>query len=315
MLWAAPGTGKTLLVLTMALAVAGGGNFLGWTAPKPRKVLLVDGEMAVEDLQERLEMLAQTVAGYDPAQGKKNLTIYSRTLQKPEAGFPDLGEREGQGVEPAGQDDIMAKARECGAELILLDNFSTLAEVSDENDAAAMSPTLAFLMRLKQARIGCVLVHHSGKGKNATTYRGSSKLATTFEVIIGLGELQGHDPTDGAGFNLFFEKYRRRRSEATRDRSVRLMGTGAASEWIGEISETDDMGRLLAAVQTCQYATQKALAAHMKETFGPNWQESRVTTLKGRLIASGRCTSADWATYLSTAREAQEEADGKPAAF
>lgn len=80
-------------------------------------------------------------------------------------------------------------AQRGGAELVLLDNFSTLCEVMDENDAAAMTPTLGFLLRFKQARIACVLVHHSNKG--GETFRGSSKLATTFEVIIGLMKPEG----------------------------------------------------------------------------------------------------------------------------
>jgi len=49
MLWAAAGTGKSLL--TLAVMVAGGGIVLGWKSPRPRRVLLVDGEVSVEDLQ------------------------------------------------------------------------------------------------------------------------------------------------------------------------------------------------------------------------------------------------------------------------
>ena len=81
------------------------------------------------------------------------------------------------------------------SDLVVLDNFATLAEVADENEAAAMSPVLTFLLRLKQADVACVLVHHSGK--NGGTYRGSSKLATTFEVILGLK--QHDDAVAGAG--------------------------------------------------------------------------------------------------------------------
>jgi RecA-family ATPase len=65
MLWAAPSTGKTLLTLTIAVMVAGGGSVLGWTSEKPRKVLIVDGEMSAEDLQERITWLIETVAGID----------------------------------------------------------------------------------------------------------------------------------------------------------------------------------------------------------------------------------------------------------
>ena len=63
LLWAPTGVGKSMLVNTLALAVAGGGSVAGWNAATPRKVLLVDGEMHIEDLRERLAMLAGAVEG------------------------------------------------------------------------------------------------------------------------------------------------------------------------------------------------------------------------------------------------------------
>ena len=104
MLWAAPGTGKTMLALTLALMVAGGGRALGWGAPRPRRVLLVDGEMAAEDLQERLLQLMGTIEGFDPEVAKVNLHLMSRTWQDTSVRFPDLNDRDGrpaQGDKPA----------------------------------------------------------------------------------------------------------------------------------------------------------------------------------------------------------------------
>jgi AAA domain len=60
MLYAPRGIGKTLAALGIGLAVASGTAFLKWTAEKPRRVLLVDGEMPAAALQERL---ANIVAG------------------------------------------------------------------------------------------------------------------------------------------------------------------------------------------------------------------------------------------------------------
>ena len=45
MLYGVRGTGKTMVALGLAYAVATGTGFLKWRAPKPRRVLLVDGEM------------------------------------------------------------------------------------------------------------------------------------------------------------------------------------------------------------------------------------------------------------------------------
>src|SRR4051812_43988592 len=60
MLYAARGTGKTHVALGIAFAVASGGEFLRWQAPRPRRVLLVDGEMPAAALQERIATIVAT---------------------------------------------------------------------------------------------------------------------------------------------------------------------------------------------------------------------------------------------------------------
>jgi putative DNA primase/helicase len=54
MLYAPRGVGKTLLGLSIGLAVASGTALLRWSAPRKRRVLVVDGEMPLVSLQERL---------------------------------------------------------------------------------------------------------------------------------------------------------------------------------------------------------------------------------------------------------------------
>src|SRR6516164_7277867 len=58
MLYAPRGVGKTLLGLSIGLAVASGTPLLRWSAPRKRRVLYVDGEMPLVSLQERLRMLS-----------------------------------------------------------------------------------------------------------------------------------------------------------------------------------------------------------------------------------------------------------------
>lgn len=300
MLWASPGTGKTLLTLTLAVMVAGGGSVLGWNSPKPRRVLLVDGEMAAEDLQERVAWLIDTVDGIDREAAAANLLILSRNWQAADVAFPDLGDREGRHGKPSGQDVVMEEAQRHGAELVLLDNYSTLAEVADENDAAAMTPTLAFLLRMKQARIGCVLVHHSGK--DGGSYRGSSKLATTFEVILGLRALDDAGSTSGAAFRLDWTKYRREPCEAVRSREVKLVKDAAGnSKWTAEATADDDTRRLLQEVETCRHGTQRELAAAL------GWDPGKVSRTKAAAIRAGKITVKDWDLCLSEARGAGED--------
>src|SRR5215203_7408093 len=58
MLYAPRGIGKTLLGLSIALAVSSGASLLRWSAPKPRRVLYIDGEMPLADLQDRLSAIS-----------------------------------------------------------------------------------------------------------------------------------------------------------------------------------------------------------------------------------------------------------------
>ena len=57
MLYAPRGLGKTLLGLSIGLAVASGARLLRWTAPQQRRVLYIDGEMPLVSLQERLRLI------------------------------------------------------------------------------------------------------------------------------------------------------------------------------------------------------------------------------------------------------------------
>src|SRR5262249_9065638 len=57
MLYAPRGIGKSWLGLTIGLAVASGSPVLRWSAAKPRRVLLVDGEMVMSELQTRLNLI------------------------------------------------------------------------------------------------------------------------------------------------------------------------------------------------------------------------------------------------------------------
>jgi RecA-family ATPase len=126
MMHSARGIGKTHLALGIAYAVANGGRLLGWSAPSPRRVLYLDGEMPAAAMQRRL---AAIVAGFN---GEPPAPEYLRLLSADiiEGGLPDLGTKEGQ----AEVDTAI-----CEAELIILDNISTLVRSGKENEAEAGS--------------------------------------------------------------------------------------------------------------------------------------------------------------------------------
>jgi hypothetical protein len=69
MLYAPRGVGKTLLSLSIGLAVASGCPLLRWQAPRQRRVLYVDGEMPLVSLQERLRAIANGLGAEIPNDG------------------------------------------------------------------------------------------------------------------------------------------------------------------------------------------------------------------------------------------------------
>src|SRR5690349_18172355 len=56
LVWGPPGVGKSFFALALAWAAASGGSFLGWTSPRPHRVLHVDGGLSAARLGERVAL-------------------------------------------------------------------------------------------------------------------------------------------------------------------------------------------------------------------------------------------------------------------
>jgi hypothetical protein len=91
-------------------------------------------------------------------------------------------------------------------DLVILDNFSTLGEVEDENAASSFNAIQQFLLNLKVQGVATMLVHHANK--TGEDFRGSSKLAATFETIIMLERLKEETEHGAAQFRVRWDKVR-----------------------------------------------------------------------------------------------------------
>ena len=300
MIYAPTGVGKSMFALSLALAIAGGGSFLDCNAPKPRTVLYVDGEMPIDDIQERAAMLLPSVGG-DPEAASRNMIFMARQYQDQNADmeFPDLATEQGR-------DAILQMARKKGAELVILDNLSTLATIDDENSASAFNAPVAFLLKMKQAGLACILIHHAGKG-NSGTYRGSSKIATTFEVIIGLSKhsdpLMNND-VDKTTFRLSWDKYRGKRDTSTgMALDVVLESHGVMTEdgqmqarWSSEAATDQQIETLIALLKSGECKTQSEFAAAM------GCSQSAISKLRKKAIAKDIITDKTWMGYINRAK-------------
>ena len=191
MVHAKRGIGKTYFALSIAHAVATGTKFMRWTSTAPRRVLYVDGEMPLTALQARLKGITSGSAATAPV---GNFRLLAADYH--EDGIPNLASSTGQeAIEPHLD----------GADLLVIDNLSTLAGTVRDNDADSWSEMQSWLLRLRRRGIAVILVHHSGKGG---AQRGTSRREDSRETVIALKRPEDYSPTEGARFEVHFENSR-----------------------------------------------------------------------------------------------------------
>ena len=193
MLYASRGTGKTLIALGVAYAVATGTKFLKWAAPKPRRVLLIDGEMPAADLQKRLASMVAGVTETEASPGSLNI-LCGDLIE--EGGIGNLASPEVQAELDRWLDDT---------DLLILDNLSSLTAVIRDNDAESWGPIQEWLLRLRRRGISVLIVHHAGKGGQQ---RGTSRREDVLDTSISLRRPEDYVPTEGARFEVHIEKGR-----------------------------------------------------------------------------------------------------------
>jgi hypothetical protein len=181
MIFAERGIGKTWVGLNIAHAVAGGGSYLRWQAPGRRRVVYIDGEMPAYVLQERY---ASMVAASDCDAPEDSFRLVAADLQ--EDGLPDLADPNSQHF----YDEVIRSA-----DLIIVDNLSTICRSLRENESDSWGPIQEWLLRLRAARKSVVIVHHAGKGG---AQRGTSRKEDVLDSVILLRRPLDYDAGQGA---------------------------------------------------------------------------------------------------------------------
>jgi putative DNA primase/helicase len=215
MLYSARGIGKTHLALSVAYAVAIGGELLGWSAPTPRQVLFLDGEMPAAAMQRRLAAIVDGFDGEPPA--PNYLRLLSADLIG--GGLPDLATESGQ----AEIDAVIGEA-----ELIVIDNISTLVRAGKENEAESWLPVQQWALAHRRAGRSVLFVHHAGKGG---LQRGTSRREDVLDTVIALRRPPDYVADQGARFEVVFEKGRAVHGNDTRMMEARYEERDGAAVW------------------------------------------------------------------------------------
>ncbi len=199
LLYGPRGTGKTFVALSIAWAAASGSSFLGWQAPRRHRVLYVDGEMSAAEMKQRLGRLGPTpddlhfmLAGLD------------------ERDFLDLASFEGQRE--------LCEHWGRMPELLVLDNLSSLVGYST-NDPDAWTDFQRWLLDLRRAGVAVLILHHANK---KGMQRGTSRREDVLDMVLAMRRPAGYAPSEGARFELHFEKARGVAGDAVEPIEARL---------------------------------------------------------------------------------------------
>jgi len=228
MIHAPRGIGKTHIALGTAWAVATGTGFLRWKVPDDvgaYRVLLLDGEMPGAVLQQRLDRVVKA-SGHSPPM-PDYLRVAASDLTRD--GLPDLADPAAQGF----YSDIIADA-----DLIIVDNLSTLCRGLKENEADSWTPVQNWLLAQRRHGKSVLVIHHGGK---SGAQRGSSRKEDVLDTVIGLRKPPDYQADQGARFEIHFEKARGFFGPEAEPFEVRLIG----DQWQeSEIKSGDDLSTL-----------------------------------------------------------------------
>jgi hypothetical protein len=176
---AIPKGGKSYVAIDLAISLALGVDWMGFTIPRPARVALISREDAPELTGWRLKHIFAGKSCPDPGLIETNLYVNSRR-QSAELMLDN----------PEQMGELLAALRQFRPELVIVDVFNVVHS-ADENDNQAMRGVLRELSAI-QAEIGCsiAVVHHYNKNELVTSMtqrmRGSSAIAGWAEWLIGI---------------------------------------------------------------------------------------------------------------------------------
>ena len=214
------GVGKTWFALGVSDAITRRVNFGPWETITPVPVLYLDGEMAIQDIKERVEALA----GGSEGKRKKPFLIYSdfygNSLGLPKANL----------LNHKWRNAIKEIVLGWSVKLLVLDNISSLCPGIDENSKFEWDPINQWLLDLRFNGISVMALHHVGK---EGAQRGTSAREDNIDISIHLVQPADYVPEDGARFIAKFSKARIRTADLPliADTEFHLKETDGRVEW------------------------------------------------------------------------------------
>jgi hypothetical protein len=230
MIFGPRGIGKTYFTLSMAVSLSTGAAFFKWGEPMKRVgVLIVDGEMALYDLRERLKALMVQFPT-EPLNVISSEVAFSRM------------ERDINLVDGDQQGDLISILDGNKAiRLVIIDNISCLFSGLRESSKDDWEQVVPWLLALRRRGVAVVLVHHAGKGGDQ---RGTSGREDMLDTVIRLDPVTG-TMNEGARFVVSFTKCRGAYGDAVKSFEATL-DLDSDHKWTWKPIEESNYQRMLA---------------------------------------------------------------------
>ena len=214
------GVGKTWFALAVIDAITRGISFGPWNTETSVPCWYIDGEMAIQDVQERFRIL-----GISRGNSKEKLLVYSdfraNSLGLPKANL----------LNPAWREWVRNKALDWGIKVIVLDNLSSLCPGIDENSKKEWDPINQWLLELRFNGVSTIMLHHTNK---VGGQRGTSGREDNVDISILLTLPTDYSPEDGARFIVKFSKSRIRHQDLSliTDMELHLKDINGELRWV-----------------------------------------------------------------------------------
>ena len=254
MINAPTGVGKSFFSIGIGMAIAGAGRILNWDAKYSVKVLYVNGEMSIDSVRKRIQLL--------------NKTMYFNDADSVGTNF---GVAHGDEVKYLDAEGAFRHYRNLvnryGIGLIIFDNIRTLTKMQDENKASEWIVINDLLIKLRDI-CTVIIVHHDGKGKG---YSGSTNAVTVLDNQISLSPVSQRDCI---GQNLkdaglrFSYKFNKCRDTTGADIASKIIGLHDEKGWVDNTSRalktSIDVTATAELAESGKFDTWNSLASHIK---------------------------------------------------